>query len=131
MALTLLFAALPLVARAAEPDPRVADLERLRGEIARLQSQLQRAQQRTQSLAGELDKTTLELRLQESRLAEAHTARTLAADRTARIAAEVGSLETRLVRVREDLRGRLSGLYRLGRAGYLRLLLALAPGQEV
>ncbi len=131
LAVFLLSAALPLAAFAAEPDPRVADLERLRGEIARLQSQLQRAQQRTQSLAGELEKTSLDLQLQERRLAEAHTARTLASDRTDAIAAQVGVLETRLVRVREDLRGRLSALYRLGRAGYLRLLLALAPGQEV
>jgi septal ring factor EnvC (AmiA/AmiB activator) len=129
----LLFAAvLPLAAFAAEaPDPRIADLERLRGEIAELQSQLQRAQRRTQSLAGELEKASLDLRLQERRLAEAHTARTLAADRTAAIAGEVTALEDRLERVRDDLRGRLSGLYRLGRAGYLRLLLALAPGQEV
>ncbi|HET9767005.1 MAG TPA: peptidoglycan DD-metalloendopeptidase family protein [Thermoanaerobaculia bacterium] len=127
--LLLLTAALPLAA--AEPDPRVADLERLRGEIAKLQSRLARAQERSQSLAGELDKTSLQLQLQERRVEEAHTARTLAQDRTATVAAEVGSLEARLVRVRSDLRGRLSGLYRLGRAGYLRLLLALAPGQEV
>ncbi|HXT50852.1 MAG TPA: peptidoglycan DD-metalloendopeptidase family protein, partial [Thermoanaerobaculia bacterium] len=116
---------------AAEPDPRVADLQRLRGEIAKLQSRLARAQERSQSLAGELEKTSLQLQLQERKVDEAHTARTLAEDRTKTIAAEVGSLETRLVRVRTDLRGRLSGLYRLGRAGYLRLLLALAPGQEV
>jgi len=125
----LLIAALPL--RAAEPDPRVADLERLRGEIAKLQSRLAKAQERSQSLAGELEQTSLQLQLQERKVEEAHTARTLAEDRTKTIAAEVGSLETRLVRVREDLRGRLSGLYRLGHAGYLRLLLALRPGQEV
>ena len=125
----LALSALPL--SAAERDPRVADLERLRGEIAKLQSRLSRAQERTQSLAGELDKTSLQLQLQERRVDEAHTARTLAEDRTAAIAAQVGTLETRLVRVREDLRSRLVGLYRLGRAGYLRLLLALAPGQEV
>ena len=127
--LLLLTAALPL--GAAEPDPRVADLERLRGEIAKLQSRLARAQERSQSLAGELEKTSLQLQLQERRVDEAHTARTLAEDRTTAIAAEVGGLETRLMRVREDLRGRLGGLYRLGRAGYLRLLLALSPGQEV
>jgi septal ring factor EnvC (AmiA/AmiB activator) len=121
--------ALPLFA--AQPDPRVADLERLRGEIAKLQSKLARAQERSQSLAGELEKTSLQLQLQERKVDEAYTARTLAEDRTKNIAAEVGSLETRLVRVRTDLRGRLSGLYRLGHAGYLRLLLALAPGQEV
>lgn len=125
----LLVATVP--ARAADPDPRVADLERLRGEIAQLQAQLGKAQQRTRSLAGELAATSLQLRLQERRVQEAHTARTLAADRTAAIEAEVGTLERRLVTVRQDLRGRLAGLYRLGRAGYLRVLLALAPGQQV
>ena len=129
LGLVIALAARP--ATAAEPDPRVADLERLRGEIAKLQSRLAKAQERSQSLAGELEKTSLQLQLQERKVDEAHTARTLAEDRTKTIAAEVGSLETRLVRVRADLRGRLSGLYRLGRAGYLRLLLALRPGQEV
>jgi septal ring factor EnvC (AmiA/AmiB activator) len=129
LALIVAFAGAPLLAAAA--DPRVADLQRLRGEIARLQAQLARAQQRAQSLAGDLEQTSLQLQLQERRVDEAHTARTLAADRTAMIAAEVSSLESRLERTRQDLRGRLAGLYRLGRAGYLRLLLALAPGQEV
>ncbi|HEV8238826.1 MAG TPA: peptidoglycan DD-metalloendopeptidase family protein [Thermoanaerobaculia bacterium] len=127
--LVVVAAALPL--HAAQPDPRVADLERLRGEIAQLQSRLARAQERSQSLAGELEQTSLQLELQERKVDEAHTARTLAEDRAKTIALEVGSLETRLLSVRTDLRGRLSGLYRLGRAGYLRLLLALAPGQEV
>ncbi len=114
-----------------EADPRVADLARLRAEIAQLQAQLSRAQQRAQSLAGEVEQTSLELELQQRRVDEAHTARTLAADRTAAVAVEVEGLATRLEGVRKDLRGRLAALYRLGRAGYLRLLLALAPGQEV
>ena len=116
---------------AADPDPRVADLERLRAEIAVLQEKLATAQRRSQSLAGELEKTSIQLELQQRKVDEAHTARTLAQDRTAAIATEVSSLEGRLERTRLDLRARLAALYRLGGAGYLRLLLALAPGQEV
>ena len=127
----LLLVALPLGAAEPNPDPRVADLERLRGEIAQLQAQLGVAKQRTQSLAGELAATTLQIRIQQRRVEEAHTARTLAADRTTAIEGEVEMLERRLVTVRQDLRGRLAGLYRLGRAGYLRALLALTPGQQV
>src|SRR5205807_501323 len=62
---------------------------------------------------------------------EARTAKSLAADRTRLLVTQVSGLEGRLVSVRGDLRGHLAGLYRLGRAGYLRLLLALAPGEEV
>ncbi|HEV8628936.1 MAG TPA: peptidoglycan DD-metalloendopeptidase family protein [Thermoanaerobaculia bacterium] len=115
----------------ADTDPRVVELERLRGEIAQLQTRLSHVQKRALSLAGELEQTSLQLQLQQRRVDEAHTARTLSADRTAAIAGEVGLLERRLGDVRADLRGRLGALYRLGRGGYLRLVVGLAPGAEV
>jgi septal ring factor EnvC (AmiA/AmiB activator) len=130
--LPLLLVALPaLAASGGSKDPRLVELERLRGEIARLQARLGRVQQQAQSLGNDLEQTSLQLELQEQRLLEARTARSVTADRTAAIAGQVGQLEGRLVSVRGDLRAHLSALYRLGRAGYLRLLLALAPGQEV
>jgi septal ring factor EnvC (AmiA/AmiB activator) len=116
---------------AAARDPRIRELERLRDEIARLQVRLGRVQQQEQSVGNELEQTSLQLELQEQRLLEAKTARSVAADRTALVEKEVGGLESRLATVRAALRGHLSALYRLGRAGYLRLLLALAPGEEV
>jgi septal ring factor EnvC (AmiA/AmiB activator) len=112
-------------------ESREEELARLRGEIERLQSQLSGVQQREKTLAGELEQTRLQLALQERRLAEAQASRALATQRTKELETEVASLEQRLVDAREDLRGRLAGLYRMGRAGYLRLLLSLAPGQEV
>jgi septal ring factor EnvC (AmiA/AmiB activator) len=124
-------AALLLAAPAAAQESREAELERLQGEIARLQSRLSGVQQRERTLASELEGTRLQLELQERRVAEAQAARALAGQRMATLEAEVASLERRLVTVRGDLRGRLAALYRLGRAGYMRLLLALAPGQEV
>jgi septal ring factor EnvC (AmiA/AmiB activator) len=130
------FAVLALLLLAVAPAPaqeesREAELERLRGEITRLQSLLVEAQRHERSLAGDLERTGLELSLQERRLAEAETARALTAARIDTGVAEVARLQGRLVSVRADLRGRLTGLYRLGRAGYLRVLLALAPGQQV
>jgi septal ring factor EnvC (AmiA/AmiB activator) len=122
-----------LAAAAALPqgESREVELERLRGEIARLQARLGDVQQRERTAAGELEQTQLQLTLQETRLAEAQAAQGVASERIATLEREVGVLQARLDRVRADLRGRLSSLYRLGRAGYLRLLLALAPGQEV
>ena len=116
---------------AAPQESREAELERLRGEIARLQSRLSGVQQRERSLASELEGTRLQLELQERRVAEAQAARAMAAQRMAALEVEVAGLEGRLAVVRADLRGRLAALYRLGRAGYLRLLLALEPEQEV
>jgi murein hydrolase activator len=127
-------AGLLLPAFAARPQgagSREAELERLRSEIARLQSRLGAVQQRARSAASELEQTRLQLTLQETRLAEAEAAQAVAQERITILQREVGSLEARLERVRSDLRGRLGGLYRLGRAGYLRLLLALAPADEV
>ena len=131
IAIVLLIAGTASAAPAAAQESREAELERLRGEIARLQSRLTGVQQRERTLASELEGTRLQLELQERKVAEAQAARAMAAQRMSAIEAEVAALERRLVATRADLRGRLVALYRLGRAGYLRLLLALAPGQEV
>ena len=133
LALLALLAVLLAGAPAARPqaNDREAELERLRAEIARLQARLGTVQQREKTVAGELEKTRLQLTLQETRLAEAQAAQGVALDRIASLEGEVAALEGRLSRVRADLRGRLVGLYRLGRAGYLRLLIALAPGEDV
>src|SRR6185369_11969643 len=68
-----------------------------------------------------------ELQLQEARLSEAATARDLAVRRAAASESEVARLEQELGAARHAMHGRLAGLYRLGRQGYLRLLLALDP----
>ena len=131
--LSVLGAAVALAQQSPPPSAgaREAELERLRGEIAQLQSRLGAVQARERSVATELERTRLQLTLQETKLAEAQAAQAVAHERIRTLEHEVGSLEGRLRRVRNDLRGRLGGLYRLGRAGYLRLLISLAPGDEV
>ena len=116
--------------RAQQPSPerhedREAELERIRGEIARLQASLSRIQVRERSLASVYEQTNLELQLQETKVAEARAARELAQARVEAIEGRVVALEATLDRVRSDLHGRLVTLYRLGRAGYLRLLLSI------
>lgn len=126
-ALSLLALLAPL--RAEELLSREAELEAIRDEIGRLQAELGRVQQRETGLTGELARTGAELRLQEQRVAEAELAHTLAEERVTSTGLEVARLEQRLVVVRDELRSRLLGLYRLGHDGYLRLLFALRPGE--
>jgi septal ring factor EnvC (AmiA/AmiB activator) len=135
----LLALALPLYPQAPQsptsrPD-RISSRERelagLRAEIARLEARLGVARRRQSSLQDELAATDLELKLQETRLAEAMTARDLAVRRAAASEVEVERLERAFADTRRDLQGRLAALYRLGRQGYLRLFLALDPDRPL
>ena len=109
---------------------REEELARNRAEIDRLHNQIAGLQVRESGAAGALERTGLEFRLQEERLAEAVAARGLAEQRVAEVEAEVARLEEQLAAVRRDLRRRLVGLYRLGRHGYLRLALVMEPGDD-
>ncbi len=80
---------------------------------------------------GELAQTDLELDLQARRLAEARAARAVAEEEVRAGEAAVARLEELVAASRRDLRRRLVGLYRLGRQGYLRLLLSMRPASEV
>jgi len=110
---------------------REAELEAIRGEIARLQAAVESAKLRAQGLEGELERIGLELELQERRLAEAATAKALADQRVAETELAVADLERRLETERRRLQERLTGLYRFGRHGPVRLLLALEPGEAL
>lgn len=112
-------------------DPREAALAQIREEIATLQGQLARLTTKETGLEAELRRTLLELELQEKQLAEATAAYELAAARAAAAEVQVAQLEAALKGIREDLRRRLVGLYRLGRQGYLRLFLSLAPQRDL
>ncbi len=111
-------------------DERAQALEQIRGEIARLQSQLNRVQAEASSLAGEVEQTRLELAIQESRVSESRAAQELARAKVVELEARVSELEDALATVRGDLRGRLGALYRLGRGGYLRLVLSLRSSSD-
>lgn len=112
-------------------DPREAELGRIRVEIARLEARLAEMRTRESSLEADLGRTRVELELQEQQLAEATAAFELAAARARAAEAKVEELTAALAHVREDLRRRLVGLYRLGRQGYLRLFLALQPDRNL
>ncbi len=114
-----------------ESTSREVELAEIRREITRLQGELETIETREAGLEDQLRRIRIELRLQESKLAEATAALDLAAARAVAAQAKVEELQAALVRVREDLRRRLAGLYRLGRQGYLRLFLSLNPDQNL
>ncbi|MCP4658388.1 MAG: peptidoglycan DD-metalloendopeptidase family protein [bacterium] len=130
-AVALAFAGTAVSETANGDTPREVELAEIRREIARLQSELETMQTREAGLEGQLRRIRVELQLQESKLAEATAALDLAAARAVAAQAKVEELEAALVHVREDLRRRLAGLYRLGRQGYLRLFLSLKPDQNL
>lgn len=118
--------AVPAVAGTAE---REAELEQIRGEIAQLTAEVERTKLRARGLEGDLERVGLDLALQERRLAEAATAHALAQARVEASEGVIRDLEARLDAERRRLSSRLTGLYRLGRHGPLRLVLALEPGE--
>lgn len=113
------------------PSPRERDLATIRREIARLEGELRDARVRERSLAERLEAAELDLALQERRVAEAAAAREVAEERVTEAASAVARLGGELDAARASLRRRLTGLYRLGSEGPLRLLLAAEPGPDL
>lgn len=129
---SVLLGALALAPLGAEPPDdaiatREAELAGVRQEIRQLSSQLEALAVRAFGIQGELEKVTLQRRLQERRLAEARTANQLAEQLAAGAALRVGRLEQQISDERERLEERLAGLYRIGRHGHARLVFSIDP----
>lgn len=130
-ALALLLVVATGVPAQESPSSREQELEAIRGEIARLTARLETVKQSAAGIAGELDRLEIELELQSQKVAEAASAKAIAEERAAASEAAIAELERRLSEERQKLRQRLTGLYRMGRHGYLRMLLSLAPGEAL
>lgn len=130
-ALALLLVAATGVPAQDSPSSREHELESIRSEIARLTARLETVKQSAAGIAGDLDRLELELELQSQKVAEAASAKSIAEERAAASEAAIADLERRLADERRKLRLRLTGLYRMGRHGYLRMLLSLAPGEAL
>jgi septal ring factor EnvC (AmiA/AmiB activator) len=116
---------------AAAQDSRGQELAAIRGEIARLQARLSRVTDESRGLSGELERTELSLELQARRLEEAQAARRLSEARLGELGEAVAGLEAQLSEHRQELQRRLIDLYRLGRQGYLRLLLSVRTRRQL
>ncbi len=110
-----------------ETRARELELAALRAEISRLEARLEAARRQQSGAAGELAAADLALQLEEKRLAEAVAARDQAAQRETASERQVVDLERALDQRRREFQRQLTGLYRLGRQGYLRLFFLLKP----
>ncbi len=123
--------AILLAPPAAGQDSRRQELEEIRDEIARLRARMTRVAAESRGLSGELEKTELSLELQGKRLEEARASRRLTESTLGELEAAVAGLEARLEGHRRALQQRLTDLYRLGRQGYLRLLLSVRSRRQL
>lgn len=113
-----------------EPN-REEELAVLRDEIYGLTVQLRRIRREKGGLAGQLDETVIAVSLQEKKVSEARAAGAIAGAALARIEEHAEVLEEDLARKRDELRQRLSALYRIGRQGYFRLILSIRAEQDL
>src|SRR5688572_19853178 len=114
----------------AAPPSRETELDALRGEIARLERDLEAARASSRTLNERLHATALDLTVQENKVREARLALELSTERIAAGERSVADLETRLDRLRESLRVHLVALYSVGRQRLLRLVLAMQPSTD-
>jgi septal ring factor EnvC (AmiA/AmiB activator) len=114
-----------------ETRAREAELAALRGEIAGLEVRLETARRQQSGALGELAAADLALQLEEKRLTEAVVARDQAAEHEAASERQVQALERTLDQRRREFQRRLTGLYRLGQQGYLRLFFLLRPDSSL
>jgi murein hydrolase activator len=109
----------------AHSQSRPSDLDRVRGEIARLRKRLEAVQQQAKSAERELEEVDIELDIQNRELEIAiETEQSVDAARVATVA-EIAALVPRIAKQKDELRHRLVALYRLGGLSYLRMLLEL------
>lgn len=114
-----------------DTDLAEAELSDIRAEIVDLEKRLAELRDRQSGLAGQIERIDLHLSLQRRKVAEAVAARRLASERAAAAELAVDRSATDLEEARRALGRRLTGLYRLGRQGYLRLLVSAQPGTDV
>lgn len=112
-------------------ETREQELAEIRLQIDRLNERVVAMRSKESSIEDKLSRVSTELELQQAKLEEANAALLLATSRADTTVEKIAETEEALDQVRGDLRRRLSGLYLLGRRGYLRLFLSAEPGGEL
>ena len=105
--------------------PHRADLEKIRGEIARLRQRLETVKSQQQSAQQQLEEADLELGIRTRELALAVDMQTRLEQEQKNVEAQVAELGPRIAQQKKFLAKRLGALYRLGGLSYVRLLLSI------
>jgi len=101
------------------------DLERIRGEIARLRRRLEDVRAQTRTAEQELEEVGIELDIRTHELQLAVNLQGQIEQERQNVAAQVADTGQRIVQQKDFLRRRLAALYRLGGLSYLRLLMSM------
>jgi septal ring factor EnvC (AmiA/AmiB activator) len=109
----------------AQPTSRESDLAVIRERVRELETSLGDIRERKRGLIGELVEADYELQLQTERLAEARRQLEDARIELEEVERETGVLERRLAKIRAAASRRVTGLYRMGGRGPVRLLASL------
>ncbi len=104
---------------------RNPDLDRIRGEIARLRQKLEDVHTQTQTAERELEEVGIELDIRTRELEIATRVESDLEQQQHQIENDITSLTNDIAQQKEYLRNRLAALYRLGRLSYVRLLLSV------
>lgn len=116
-------AAFLLLAQA--PPAGNADLDRIRGEIARMKQRLQDVHRQARNAQQELEAADLELGIHTRELEIATQTRRRVDNERLQIEAQIRDLVVRIGRQKDQLGKRLVALYRLGGLSYFRILMSL------
>jgi septal ring factor EnvC (AmiA/AmiB activator) len=109
----------------APPPASNADLDRIRGEIAKLKQRLDEVHQQARNAEQELEAADLELGIHTRELEIAQETRQRVDRERVQTEAQIAELIVRIARQKQHLGRRLVGLYRLGGLSYLRILMSL------
>jgi septal ring factor EnvC (AmiA/AmiB activator) len=127
----------PSIAQSAAPPagenagaPHNADLNRIRGDIARLRKRLEDVRQQTRTAQLELEASDLDLGIRSRELDLAIEMQTQLDRQRAGLETEVAQLVPRIATQKEHLAKRLVALYRLGALSYVRMLLSLEDQRD-
>jgi septal ring factor EnvC (AmiA/AmiB activator) len=104
---------------------RNADLDRVRGEIAKLKTRLDDLRRQAQSAQQELEAVDLELDIRSHELALAIETQAKVDDERRAIEEQIATITPRITQQKTFLAKRLNALYRVGGLSYLRMLLAI------
>ncbi|MDH3402831.1 MAG: peptidoglycan DD-metalloendopeptidase family protein [Acidobacteriota bacterium] len=118
-------------AAGAQPAAREADLAAIRARVGELEARLRDIRERKRGLVGDLVEADYDLQLQGERLAEARRELQGARARLEAAESETGELEDRLARIRAAASRRVTGLYRMGGRGPVRLLASLRATDDL
>ena len=122
---TMIALLLLLVLPAHSQQPANSDLERIRGDIARLRKKLEDVRTREKTAAQALEEVGIELDIRTRELQLAVDLQKQIEQERQNVAAQVAGVEQRIVEQKVFLRRRLAALYRLGELSYLRLLMSM------